>query len=101
MVIDEEMKMTIIDDLTPTQYSLGRGKLIIRGTNVAELDFKLFVEFYNEMDERLDSRYVSLTFTDPQKQVFLDVIADEIDTLETATGLTRYEPPDLEAPTIP
>lgn len=87
--------MTVIDDLTPTQYALGGGKLIIRGTTVAELDFRLFVEFYNAADERLDSRYIRLTFTDPQKQVFLDTIAAEIVSLEAATGLTRYEPPDI------
>lgn len=87
--------MSVIDDLTPTQYSLSGGKLIVRGTTVAELNFQLLVEFYNAAGERLDSRYVSLTFTNPQKQVFLDVIAAEIASLEAATGLTRYVAPPM------
>lgn len=82
--------MTVIDDLTPTQYSLSNGKLIIRGKTVGELDFKLFVEFYNAADQLLDSRYIPLTFTPAQKQAFIDVIAAEIASLEAATGLTRY-----------
>lgn len=87
--------MTIIDDLTPVHYGLGNGKLIIRGTSVDELDFQLFVHFYNEAGAPLDQRYVPLTFTPAQKQAFIDVIAAEIASLEAATGLTRHEPPDL------
>lgn len=87
--------MTIIDDLTPAHYGLREGKLIIRGTTVDELDFRLFVHFYNEADKPLDQRYISLTFSTAQKQAFIDVIAAEIASLEAATGLTRYEPPDL------
>lgn len=86
--------MTIVDDLTPVHYGLGEGKLIIRGITVAELDFQLLVHFYNAADRRLDSRYISLTFTTAQKQAFIDVVAAEIASLEAATGLTRYEPDD-------
>lgn len=87
--------MTIIDELTPIYYGLGDGKLIIRGTSVDALDFQLLVHFYNEAGEPLDQRYVPLTFNTAQKQAFIDVVAAEIASLESATGLTRYEPPDL------
>ena len=86
--------MTIVDDLTPVHYGLGNGKLIIRGTTVDELDFQLFVQFYNAAEQQLDSRYIPLTFTPAQKQIFIDAIAAEIASLESETGLTRYEPPD-------
>ena len=90
--------MTIIDDLTPVYYGLQKGKLIVRGTTTDELDFKLLVTFYNADEESLDSRYIPLTFTTAQKQAFIDAIVNEIDALETATGLTRYEPPESPLP---
>lgn len=85
--------MTVIDDLTPTQYGLEDGKLIIRGTSVADLDFRLLVYFYNAVDRPLDHRYISLTFTPAQKQIFIDAISAEIASLEAATGLTKYTLP--------
>lgn len=88
--------MTIVDDLTPTQYSLGDGKMIVRGKSLATIRFTLLVAFYSANGDSLGSRYFNVPFTDPQKQAFLSAIADVISDLETDTGLTEYvEPPPI------
>lgn len=87
--------MTIVDDLTPTQCGLGRGKLIVRGKTVATLDVKLHVTFYNASDQKLDDRYVNLPLTDPQKQALIDAVASALSDLEAQTGLTRYTEPEV------
>lgn len=85
--------MTIVDDLTPTQYGIHRGKMIVRGNDLASLRFQLQVHIYNASDQALDARYVDLSFSDGQKQAFLGAVAAAISDLEASTGLTRYEPP--------
>jgi hypothetical protein len=85
--------MTIIDELTPTQYSIGRGRMLVRGKTLETIEFLLQVTLYNANNKILDSKYISLSFTDPEKQTFINKVQQAITDLENQTGLTEYVEP--------
>jgi hypothetical protein len=81
--------MATLDKITPTEYGLGAGRLVIRGKTVATLEINLQVTLYNASGGRIDTLFMPLTFTDPEKQAIVDKVSSKLTDFENETGLVR------------
>ena len=83
--------MSIVTDLTPTQYSLIRIGLQQEGTKVVAI---ADMWIYNAAGRRLATHNPGTTLTTNEKQVLAGFVNRELAAFEAATGLTKYIPPE-------
>ena len=87
--------MSIITDLTPTQYELIRIGIQREGTEVVAI---ADMWIYNADGRRLTTHNPSTTLTQNEKQVLLGFVNRNLAAFEAATGLTKYTPPEEPGP---
>lgn len=87
--------MSIVTDLTPTQYELIRIGLQREGTDVVAI---ADIWIYNAAGQRLTTHNPSTTLTTNEKQVLAGFVNRNLMAFEAATGLTKYTPPEEPGP---
>jgi hypothetical protein len=87
--------MSIVTDLTPTQYSLIRIGLQQDDTGVVAI---ADIRIYNADGQQLATHNPSTTLTTNEKQVLAGFVNRELAAFEAATGLTKYVPPEEPIP---
>jgi len=87
--------MSVITDLTPTQYSLTRIGLQQEGTSVVAIADMMI---HNADGRRLATHNPSATLTQNEKQALIGFVNRELAAFESATGLTKYVPPEEPTP---
>ena len=87
--------MSIVTDLTPTQYELIRIGLQREGTEVIAI---ADMWIYNAAGQRLTTHNPSTTLTTNEKQVLVGFVNRNLAAFEAASGLTKYIPPEEPGP---
>ena len=81
--------MTIVDDLTPTQYKLQR--FAVQTNGEGELVLSSDIAVFNAAGQRVGDDHPTPQATPAQLDAFLAWINSNVATYEAATGLTELE----------
>ena len=86
--------MTIVDELTPTQYWPLEFSVRLNDDNTLSLHSNLAV--YNVYDEEIGRDHPTPQATQAELDAFKAWALRNLTTYENVTGLTRYVPPEEE-----
>lgn len=88
--------MSVITDLTPTQYELIRVGIQRDETEITAI---ADIRIYNADDRAMVIHNLNITSTPDEKQMLTRLIDRELGAFETRDKLTKYVPPKEEVPT--
>jgi hypothetical protein len=88
--------VSVITDLTPTQYELVRIGIQCDETKITAI---ADVRIYNAGDHAMVIHNLSITLTPDEEQMLTRLIDRELGAFETRDKLTKYVPPKEDVPT--
>jgi hypothetical protein len=90
------MNVSVITDLTPTQYELIRIGIQCDETKIVAI---ADIRIYNAGDRAMTTHNLDITLTPDEEQMLTRLIDRELGAFETRDKLTKYVPPKEEIPT--